>query len=316
MSHGPGGGGSNLVRPPKVGGPVVPPAAATIWAIFKLGTKVIEHPNTGKKRNQMIATRCKGDADAEGVVAEAWDVKAFKTSDVYARWGAGRYRVEWFNAKAERVNSDIFELNDPKPKKAGARGVALASATEPDDAPAAPSSDGGMPRDPWSLMMLIDQRSEAAAERERVRADAQRERDREFFNTILAAARAPAAAAAAPVVVDTELLRRENALNMREMRLDLMTELRRSIAGLDLGGGGDPDDPDPDPPANLDEGVSRIGMKLLGELEQKAPDLVAELIPNVVAWLKSKGITPSEDLLDEAAAASARARGARPNGAR
>ena len=301
---------------PKVGAGVAPVAGAHHWTLFRLTTKQVKNPETERTRQQTFTERMRGDADDDGVVIDVWPVSEFKPKHVLARWGAGKYRVDWYNSKNDRIDGEVFEVSEPRSKMAGRSSSRLA----PEDDDAEPSPRGrreasGFPTDPWSMLQFMQQREEAAAERERIRADTQRERDREFFQqmqtqsaqnlqTMLQMqATRPAAGP------DSELQRREMAVTMQEMTLKLEKRLASALEGLDLtGGGGDDDDETPakKPPRSIEEAGTRIGMKLLGELEEKAPDLLEEAIPFVAKWLKAKGFGASEELEDELAALRAK----------
>lgn len=291
---------------PKMGSPVAPAAGAHHWTIVRLTNRTVKNPETGKQRQQSVAERLRGDPGEDGIVAEAWLVSEFKPAHILARWGEGRYRVDWYSTKNERVGSDIFEVSAAK-TKGRASGSRLAPVSEEAASEASPPAldRGGMPTDPWSLMLYMQQREEASAERERIRGDQQRERDREFnaqmqaqnaanLQAMLSATTRPAAVADA----SGELARREMAVTMQEMSLKLEKRLAALVDNLDLGGG---DDDDKDLPGSLQEAGTRIGMKLLGELEEKAPELLEEAIPRVASWLKSKGFGASDELEDELA---------------
>jgi hypothetical protein len=96
----------------------------------------------------------------------------------------------------------------------------------------------------------------------------------------------------------SDLLRRELKLEIRQE----MHALRSQLGELET------EEPEGAPPADLEEGVSRVGAALLGELEQRAPNLVNELIPAVADWLKQKGFTPGPEVQAQIAAATVRGR--------
>jgi hypothetical protein len=298
----------------KMGATVSPPGGHH-WTLWRLSVAKRTNPETGKSRKQTLSERMRGDAGADGVVCDVWPASEFRPADVLARWGAGRYRVDWFSVKNDRLGTEVFEVSDPKPGRRG--GSKVAPQRDDDDEPQGSAREqAGIPNDPWSLMMFMQQREEAAAERERVRAEAQRERDRDFFQQLqtqnmqmlqIQAQKAPAPEGAA---ASAELQRREMAVTMAEMTLKMEKRLAAALEGFN----DRDDDDDDDPPKSIEDAGKRIGMKLLSELETKAPDLIEGALPRIATWLESKGFKPSDDLADDLAAIKA-AKGRKRNGA-
>jgi len=300
-----------VALPPKLHPTLTAPAGAHHWTLWRLESRQVKNTETGKSRWQTFQERMRGDAGPDGVVAEAWPTSEFKPQHVLARWGAGRYRVDWYSVKNERLDGEIFELAEQPSSRMGASRVAPQGAEVEQGAAAA--AQGGFPMDPWSLMQWVEAQREASAERERQRADAQRERDRDFFQQMQAQQAASThtlltmlgTKAAAPAA-DAGLAQREIALAMGEMGLKFEKRIAAAIEELGAGGGGGEGDDDTPPAASLEEAGQRIGMKVLKELEDKAPEMLEDAIPMVVGWLKKKGFTPSEELEDELAAVRAR----------
>lgn len=289
-----------VALPPKLHPTLTAPAGAHHWTLWRLDSRQVKNAETGKSRWQTFQERMRGDAGSDGVVAEAWPTSEFKPQHVLARWGAGRYRVDWYSVKNERLDGEIFELAEQPSSRMGASRVAPQGAEVEQGAAAA--ATGGFPMDPWSLMQWVESQREASAERERQRADAQRERDRDFFQQILTMLGTKAAAPAA----DAGLAQREIALAMGEMGLKFEKRIAAAIEELGGSGGGGGDDDDTPPPKSLEDAGQRIGMRVLKELEDKAPEMLEDAIPMVVSWLKKKGFAPSEELEDELAAVRAR----------
>jgi hypothetical protein len=149
-------------------------------------------------------------------------------------------------------------------------------------------------------MALLDQREQRTAERMRQENDARAQRDREFMQrdrefmqsmlTLVTSAR-PAAASVSSESPD--LLRRELNLTLEKELFRIRKDLSAAVGQL----AAERDEPDlDDGPQDLSEAGDRIGLALLHELEERAPDLINEAIPQIVSWLQGKGFQPSEQL--------------------
>jgi hypothetical protein len=242
----------------------------------------------------------------DGTVPDSWPVSEFSPKHLLRTWGPGKYFIEWYAEAGNRLKMEHVEIAEPAtdagPKLRGRRHM---SGTPSDDAEdGAPPLErlrktGGTSMSVMDYLILQREDAKAAAEREerlqqrwREESAAAQQRDREFMGAIIATLKQPAVVPGQ--AADAEILRREIALNIRE---GLMT-IRKDVA--DRLGELEPDDDerdDPDePPADLEEAGARIGMRLLHELEQKAPDLIEEAIPRIADFLKQRGFAPSPEL--------------------
>lgn len=273
---------------------VVPHPEASHWSIWRLlqGNK---HGNRKKLTGPPLDN---------GTVPDSWPVSEFSTQRVLAVWGDGKYRVEWYGTDGERIpHGNTFEVAKPASKRDRARRLTPRADDEIDERdvlerlPASPRGELGL----VEILTLLRGERESAQQREQAQAD----RDRQFFaqmqqqqtSLLTSLLQRPAAGGA----VDAEILRREMRQTIREQ----MFELRRELAGNET----EETEPDPsDPPADLNEAGERIGMKFLGELEQATPGLIQKVIvPQVLAWMKARGLQPPADV--EAAIADAQANG-------
>jgi hypothetical protein len=231
-----------------------------------------------------------GDADpTTGKVANEWATTSWNLLAVRERFGAGRYRVVWLGADGKKMGGDTFELTKPEPQPA-----IVAPATAEREAGDVESLRGQISG--LDLFMLLQkerdradaragERAERDAERDRERMRDERERDRQFFTLMLGQvekATKPTAGAGA----DFDLLRRELALSTREELAHMRAEVSATLGRIDTGD-------DYKPPKNVTEAASRVGIALIEELEEEAPELVKDAIPAVVRWLRSKGRKPS-----------------------
>jgi hypothetical protein len=274
------------------------PHGATHFAIFRL-TRV----NGTSKQEKMI-----GEADETGYVPDNWPVAEFSTRNVLSQWGEGRYRVEWYSgAEGQRMKGAgaSFEVAaPPRGKKPSRKLRAAAAEIEEAGEPAARASAqiaSGQPIGVLELMALL----EARTDRAEAKAAAQAERDRQFWaqqataqqnmlQTLLTTLRGGGSGA------ETDLLRREMALDLDRK----MFELRQEMAAAQQPD--DTDDPDdtPDPPKDLEEAAERIGMAFLSQLEGAAPELVQKMIPRFLSMLKAQGMQPSPEMQAKIAAAA------------
>ncbi len=284
---------------------MVVPATAATWSLVKL---------VRDAQNKSRREACQGEPLEDGRVPEQWAAADFSERNVVEWWGPGKYRVDFQDGKGEHVEGGgrIFTVAIPaKPGKLGRkpkRGAPSASDDEPAEARGGGSAPSmarrGLPElgaggtltmmDFWAMQREEQrdarEREDRARERSREEAREARESDRQLMlgmMQMMAQGRATAAPDFSP-----DLLRRELALEMREG----IAGIRRDLA-TDLGSRPPPDDDDPDDaPANLEDGASRIAMRMLGELEQRAPELLQEAIPTIVGWIRSKGVPLSPAL--------------------
>jgi hypothetical protein len=287
--------GDNKSRNRHASSTIVVPPEAHHWAIDRLTTE----EKNGKKFARR--TGMTSDPLSDGTVPRSWPASEFSPARVLEHWGPGKYRVEFFDMKGEMLTGTarVFDVATPKPAAGPAlRKTKHAQAREPvfeddDDPPARRRGGGG--GDSLSVSELImlqredraaqEAREERLAERARQDAVAQQQRDREFMGMVMATMQQ----SRAPVEASSDLLRRELALEIKEG----LSRIRRDLDDRE------PDDPDPEdetPPKDLDEAGTRIGMRLLSELEQRAPDLIEEAIPRIADYLKTKGFKPSAEL--------------------
>lgn len=292
---------------------VAPPPGATHWALtaitYTTGRKA---DGSGKKYSNAVQVPCKGEAGDDGIAPEVWPVAEFSPRRVLQQWGAGRYRVDWYGSDNKKISADTFQVDLPASAKV--------PAPEPRAARPRDDVDYGSPRhassyaDPtlpttqagWAMYM----REREDAERERRRQEArdeenrreaaferQRAADREHTQSLIAAL--TAGRGAAPPAVDSELIRREMAVTVREQMSGFRAEVGATLQRLQVDsaarGGRDNDRDDPE---DLVGGAERIGIRLLGELEDAAPELVEACIPGFIALLQGRGWKPSPEMIE------------------
>jgi hypothetical protein len=275
-----------------------PPPTAVTFALLRL-----EGFREKGKRAKVV-----GPPLPDGSVPDRWNVSEFSPANILAAFGPDLYRVDWYDAAGKRISGHRFRVAEPaetspakieKPRRGRTR-----SRDEDDDEPRERDRGGS---DSISFRELLamqaedrreaDRREERADQRRREEAAAAQQRDREFMATMVGA------------LVQT---RTQPAAEGDLLRRELQLEIRRGIQELreEIDSGEDPDPDDTrDPPADVEEGLARVGSAILGELEERAPHLVNELIPQVGEWLKSKGFAPSQELADQIARRTANGRG-------
>lgn len=298
----------------------VAPSGAEHFSLDRITYVPKTNPETGKKHSQTVVRRCQGEARADGTIPEVWAASEFSTKHVLDAHGAGRFKVTWYNKAGDKLTHSIFELANPPGRKAHAprREGRLGELYEP--LRPAPRSDedgggeleAGMPKSPIGWFMLMQQREEAAAERRRAEAreedqrrrdeaDRQRQQDRDFFQNILGFATKPAATGGG---VDMDLLKREMRVGIQEHMIALRADLAQQ-------GGGDDDDDndrggdDRKPPRNLEEAGSRVAVAVLEDIEQRAPELLQKVVPELWRWLTEAGYKPSAKVARAIAEATA-----------
>lgn len=288
----------SLRRKPKGNAVQIPPDA-THWMLWRLANE----KRTGSGHHGR-RSRCTGEPLSDGSVPDSWPVSEFSTARVLQTFGPGKYQVDFYNTEGERLAGQHFEVADPKSKAAGPRlrrapPGAEPAAIDPVEAPTGAASNGSMSA--WDIMAMMDRRDQAVQQREREMSERAMQRDREFFATmqaqtaqmmgqLMATSRASAPA-------DGDLLRRELALSIREG----LATIRRDVSEQ-LGTMAPEDDDEPeDPPRDINEAGERIGIKLLEEIQARAPNLLDEIIPAVGGWLQTRGFVPSSDLQREIA---------------
>ena len=286
---------------------VAPPAGATHWSLASV-VNTTGRKEDGKKYSTAKTKTLHGTARPDGSVPEVWPVAEFSMRRVLDTWGAGRYRVTWYGSDDEKISGDVFQVDLPPDRKAAAptpRAARAPRAEHYEEAPTAgPHFDPTLPTSQAGWAMLMQDREERAAERRRVEAkeeeqrreaafERQRAADREHTQSLIAALTAGRGNAAP--AVDSELIRREMAVTVREQMGGFRAEFGTLLAGLQANkdrGGRDNDDPD-----DLAEGAERIGLRVLSELEDAAPELVEACIPGFIALLQGRGWKPSAEIL-------------------
>jgi hypothetical protein len=277
-----------------------PPTAVT-WGLVR----IFEKGERGK-------TKVQGEPLPDGTVPDRWAAAEFSASRVLELFGPHKYRVDWYDATGKRITGMTFSVANPPATGArlqkGDRGRPARSRAprededdyEDDDRRRAPAASGEGFSFREYLAMQAELRRDAEAreerneQRRREEMALQQTRDREFMGMIIGTLQQTRAQPAEA----SDLMRRELSLQIRQE----MHELRTQLGELE------PEEEPGEPPADLEEGVSRVGAALLGELEQRAPNLVNELIPAVGDWLKAKGYIPGPDVQAQLAATVARGR--------
>lgn len=256
------------------------PESAVAWCLWRLepqhGKNAEGRPYTTQRR-----IRCKGDVNERGEVTEVWATTHFSTVDILARWGEGRYLVEFFDVAGTKIDRLTFTLQSPTPRPSPSGEVD-------------PVKRGALESmGPLEFLAYIEQKTERARADAREEADRRADRDREFFQMLMTQARAPAQGAA----VDTDLVRRELRVELREQMATVRNELRTALGTIAEREREEPEpDPGYDPPASVDEAAERIGISLIQEVEQVAPELLREAFPAILGWLETKGFKPSQKL--------------------
>lgn len=271
-------------------GPVRPPPTAVTFGLVRM-----LHKGDKGKPGKVI-----GDPLPDGTVPDRWAVSEFSTQRVLEVFGPDHYRVDWYDSAGARIAGKTFRVAHPAAKGAkierASRGRPSTSRRRDDDED---DPDDAEPRgrarngESISLRELLtmqaeqrrdeERRQDRADERWRLQAEAAQQRDREFMAHILGAL----VQTRTQPEASSDLLRRELSLEIRQG----MQRMREELGNVEIE---EPDDRDP--PADVGEGMARVGSALLGELEERAPQLINELIPNVAEWLKQKGFTPSADI--------------------
>lgn len=268
--------GGGMGRPVN-SGPVAPPEGAHCWALWLAKDRHHKNVDDGRIKTTTSWQRCKGDPDPNtGQVPDVFLSRDFSLPLLRTRWGAGKYRVQWYDKEGQTLSSQIFDLETP---------AAVAAAPSVPMGSGAPAVDFSNPFDVWSFFRAEGDRAIA--------------RDREmygqFFSLLRDSIKAPAQPAAP--ALDASMILRQVQTLLGEERLEIKKLLATHAAETAV----EPDDDDDDdedekPPRNMKEAGQRFAMRLLGVLEQKAPHLIDELVPKLTEWIQQSGvnITPSD----------------------
>jgi hypothetical protein len=282
-----------------LGNKIVIPPDASHWCLEK--HTVEERASRGPDDPARIVRRTQkmtSDPLPDGTVPNSWPAAEFSPSRVRDVWGAGKYRVRFYDTTGEPIagTSRLFEVADPVapgPKLRPKKGQPVDDVDEDEPSRTRRRPSGGESLTLAELLMMQredraaqDAREERLAERLRQEALIQQQRDREFMGMIVATMKS----GAEPAAASSDLMRRELQLTINEG----LAQIRREVRSYEPED--EPDDPDAEPPKDLDEAGTRIGMRLLQELEERAPNLVEEAIPRIAEFLKSKGFKPSAEL--------------------
>ena len=271
---------------------IVPPAAASHFSIVKCSTV------DGHGRQ----TKMRGPPDDEGQVAETWPVSEFSVSKVLAAWGDGRYRVEWYGADDERIKGEgkIFEVATPaarakKDRKMQPKRRLATGDDEPEPLERAIASGNGSVGILDMLAMLRAERDDA-----REQAQQQAERDRQFWVqqqasqmqmlTMIVGKGGGGGGGTDASAMDLpkrelKLAQEQGLFQLRKDLFDLKDEIEPESS-----------DPSDTPPGDMSEAGERIGMKMMGELENAAPELVQQMLPSILSFLSGKGFKMSDEL--------------------
>lgn len=285
---------SGRVTDPKRGLQIEAPPGATHFAILRV-TRV----NGAGRQEKML-----GEPDESGYIPDNWPVEEFSTRSVLARWGEGKYRVEWYGGSDSahmKGKGTSFEVAAPKSKRPSRK-------LTPSPAPPSRDSDepteraaaqiaSGSPIGFLEIMALMRQERED----QRERGEAQAERDRQFWmqmqqqqtqllQTLLTRGGGGGGA-------DGDLLKRELSLQLEQKMFELRQEMSHEEPE-------EPSDGAPDPPKDIEEAAERIGMAFLSQLEGAAPELVQKMIPRFLSMLKAQGMQPSAEMQARIAAAA------------
>lgn len=281
------------------------PAGATHFKLFRLIRREGINQKTGKEWKNWCATKLLAPPDAEGRAVDAFPISVFDLAQIAQAFGFGRYRIEWHNADTGRkpLLTHEVELADPTAGASKGAPAPLSQPARPLEAP----NPAAPPTDPLSLIAWADARADRQMATMREEFRNSQERDRQFMAAVVAGRPVAAAGAAgagdAPATGDAlrrelELVRRELALEQREALAKAREEIRAELE--EEMGDDDNDDPSYVPPKNMKQAASRVGIRLIEELEQRAPGLLEAAIPAIFDNLKKAGFKPSREL--EAAA--------------
>ena len=272
---------------------VTPPAAADHFSVERC-TVVDGH---GRR------TKMTGPPDDDGHVADTWPTGEFSPAKILAMWGDGKYRVEWYGADDERMKglAQTFEVATPArgakkgaPRTMQSKRRRLAVDDEPEPLERVAQAGG--------QVGILDMLAMLRAEREdaQQRAQEQAERDRQFWSQQQQSqmqmmqmwmGKGGAGGASDPGAMD--LLKRE----LKHNQDVALFQLRKDLLGLkdelepETEPGGDDE-----PPKDMGEAGERIGMSIMAELEEAAPELVQQLLPSLINVLRGKGFTLSDEL--------------------
>ena len=259
--------------------PIKPPTEARAWALYRGEKK----PGTDRFRYIQV----KGEPLEDGTVPALWPAAEFSYRTVLEVFGAGQYRVEWYDASGEHMKGKgaRFAVAAPAPKtKRPGRPRTRELEDEPEAQPVIPpgmSQGGGSLGFVELLTLLRGERDDAQR-----RADAQAERDRQFWATMQATQTqllTTVLGARGSSAADPDLIRREINVGIREGIAQLRDELDP---------GDEPYEEPGDPPADLTEAGERVGMQVLATLEQSAPHVLRAIMPNIVKGIMGAKLPP------------------------
>jgi hypothetical protein len=296
------------------------PKAAKVWTLWRVTTTTRRNKETGRNYKANVTQRMTGDADADGTVADQWPVAEFSVKAIRERWGAGRFRVDWYDNKAQKLGDWKFDVAEPSPR------AAAAPAAEDEDG----DSDAMLARLPQTQMGWImwtqareeraERRREQAAREERARmqheADERATRDRDFLREVAGVNARTAAAAPATAAPDMTrefaLMRRELSLTMREQVLQMRAEFQNAQAVAAANADTE------DRPETAKDALNSAGVEMIETIGEGLADIGPDLLGAVRKWLRSKGFadTPSNlQALVEQAAEEVAALNGQTNGA-
>lgn len=296
------------------------PSAAKTWSLRSHVPEKRKNRETGKPYTANVTKQMKGEPDENGDVAESWPVAEFSTKEVLDRWGPGRYSVDFFDKRGEKIDGWAFTVAEPtetnerrrRPRDEGDAG-------EDEDDPAAMAMRLPKTQLEWFIYQQQREerserrrRDEAREERDRMRQEAEDRatRDRDFLTALSAnVGRAPASDAAS-----MELLRRETQLSIRENMMDMERRLGARIQSFAPAATDDDDDDEREPPKNAGEAVERLGLSMLTELEKKSPEVLEAMLPKVVQWMEHLGVKPSANMVEQIDEVRQRRSRVAPNG--
>lgn len=262
---------------------ITPPAGAVLWCCWRVISKNRAAGESGRREK---CTTEPGPED-QGQVRDAWPVSEWSTAKVLAQWGPGRYRVEWYDAKSDRMKEfgALFDVAEAPSRNRGpklrpsARAPLDASDPTPMQQAAAQlaSSSGGIGI--VELLTLLKSEREDAREREQQASERQMQfmiQQQQQSTALLTALLQGKGTSAG----DLELMRRELAQTMREemfrLRQQVMAQQPEEMA---------PDETDPEaPPQDFGEAGERVAMSFMKQLEGMAP----EALPKVIDFINRK----------------------------